>query len=261
MVPAVQHGTYAAFSGNPPKFGNSEATPPLAGAEKTPVRRLGLIKAAKIMREHLQHADNREEIKALSQAYLPRVAKYGVALVPFGFLLAGPVDWWTEKYARQGEDKIDQLIAQGKLNPDNGPLGCVTQIKRNWQSALDRKGRLSDEDAARALLNIRDHWNKLADHLFPDDPDGISLVREKLKLRNESAAFFLIGRAFHANRDAKVRFCKKFARKASSPILGIFLKPVRWLMLGLGLLYQGVLMLENGPVVKKLLQQAVRRVA
>lgn len=248
--PISKTGNTSRYAESVPKFGNAEDIPPQSAA-KNPPRRLGLIKAGKILQEHLRHADNREEIKAMSQAYLPRLAKYGVALVPFGFLLAGPVDWWTDKYANQGERKIDELIAQGRLNPESGPLGCVTQIKRNWQSALDRKARLSDEDAAKALINIRDNWNKMADHMFPDDADGISLVREKLKLHNESSAFHLIGRAFHANRNSTVRLFKNFARKASNPILGIVLKPIRWLMLGLGLVYQGILMLENGACREK----------
>lgn len=245
----------------PPTSGNAEDTPPPKVSGQKPPKRLGLFKAGRIFWKHLQHADNREEIQAMSRAYLPKVAKYGVALVPFGFLLAGPVDWWAEKFASKGEEKIDQLIAQGKLNPESGPLGCVTQIKRNWHSALDRSNKLSDQEATKALLNIRENWNKLADHLFPDDREGISLVREKLKLREEGKMFHLIGQAFHANRNATVRFFKNFARKASNPVLGIVLKPIRLLMLGLGLLYQGILMLENGPAVKKLMGQAVRRLA
>jgi hypothetical protein len=249
------------FGSLPPGSGAPEGGPEATVAFQNAPRRLGVLKAGKILWKHLQHADNREEIKAISQAYLPKLAKYGVALIPFGFLLAGPVDWWAEKYASRGESKIDALIAQGKLNPESGPLGCITQIRRNWQAALDRKGKLTDQEAAKALLNIRDNWNKLADHLFPDDSDGISLVREKLKLNDGSRAFNLIGRAFHANRDSTVRFFKNFARKASNPVMGIVLKPIRLLMLGLGLLYQGILMLENGPAVKKLMGQAVRRLA
>src|SRR5262245_55654304 len=73
-------------------------------------RQLGLIKAGRILWEHFQHADNREEIKAMGQYFLPRLAKYGTALIPFGFLLAGPVDWWAGKHVERGKDKIEGLI-------------------------------------------------------------------------------------------------------------------------------------------------------
>jgi hypothetical protein len=248
----------ARHSGQTLKFGNAEET---FEAKPLPRRRLGLLKAGKILKEHLQHAENRDEIKAMGQYFAPRFAKYGTALVPFGFLLAGPVDWWAGKHVDQGRQKIEALIAQGKLNPEVGPLGCAMQIEKNWQSALDRKNRLPDDEAAKALNNIRTNWNRMMDHLFPDDADGISIVREKFKLHDNGKVFNFIGRAFHANRNQTVRFFKNFARKASNPFLGIILKPIRWLMLGLGLAYQGILMLENGPAVKKLLGQAVRRVA
>jgi hypothetical protein len=245
-----------------PKFSGApgDIPPPSISEIKIPKRRLGLIKAGNIVQKHLRHADNRDEIKAITQYFAPRFAKYGVALVPGGFLLAGPVDWWAEKHVDEGRHKIETLISQGKLNPEDGPLGCAMQIERNWQSALDKKLKLSDEDAAKALNNIRGSWNQMMDHLFPDDADGISLVREKLKLSQEGRMFNLIGRSFHANRNGTVRFFKNFARKASNPVLGIILKPVKWLMLGLGLLYQGILMLENGPAVQKLIKQTVRRV-
>ncbi|HEY9745213.1 MAG TPA: hypothetical protein V6C99_03230 [Oculatellaceae cyanobacterium] len=244
------------------KFGNSGPTDTFSANASQPPKRLGMIKAGKILWTHLQHADNREEIKAMSQYFLPRTAKFGTALIPFGFLLAGPVDWWAGKHIEQGRQKIDALIAAGKLNPENGPLGCIMQIEKNWQLALGKAGQqISDEDAAKALNNIRRNWNQAMDHLFPDDTDGISLVREKLKLHPESRMFHMVGRAFHANRNSTVRFFKNASRKVSNNmILSVVMKPIRWLMLGLGLAYQGLLMLDNGPAVKKLLAQTVKRI-
>lgn len=233
-----------------------------AKATQAAARQLGLIKAGRIMWQHLQHADNREEIKAMGQYFLPRLAKYGTAMIPFvGFLLAGPVDWYASKHVAKGDQKIKALIAQGKLNPEAGPLGCAMQIEKNWRLALNRKVKLSDEGAHQALKSIQGNWNKMADHLFPDDKDGISLVREKLKLKDDGFSFRWIARAFHANRNAAVRFFKGSARNASHPLLGFLLKPIRLLMLGVGLLWQGVIMMKNGAVVQKMAQQAVRRVA
>lgn len=198
--------------------------------------------------QHIKQADNQQLLKGLLYQYGAPAAVGLSCLLPMGWLVGIAAAIPSHFIAKRGGKIIDAL----NLDTKSGPLPIIARMQQIWTG-----------NEANTPTKLMGKFNQLLDELLPDNPqkigDQAAVLREKLKMTEQSKLFRLLDRAFNTrNRGITGFIVRKLDGLANSRVIRL-IPPLRLPLKGLSMGLLGLFMLVGQSSVRQGVKRAVTR--